>query len=181
MSEPLIQPGDLVLTDTSEIAYASAWIRAYCGWHIFPSQQDTITIDTFGGQLLLLPTLYMTALGEVVLTADASTVDSTTLSWSQSGALAYRPTLVENAFGVTASIPQPCWPIGLRTIQVTFTHGYDEVPDAIKAVAVGVAKRLATGFTNVTSEQAGLVLRSYGGPNFTPAEQAALNRYRIWP
>lgn len=175
MTEPLALPGDLVLTDVSEIAYASAWIRAYCGWHIYPSQQDTLTLDTFGGQLLLLPTLHMTALGAIVLTADTSTVDPATLSWSQTGALAYRPTA--GVFPVAV----PCWPIGLRTVSATFTHGYDEVPDAIKAVAVGVAKRMGAGFSNVTQEQAGLVTRSYGGITFTPAEQSALNRYRIWP
>jgi len=175
MTEPFATPGDLVLTDVSEIAYASAWIRAYCGWHIYPNQEDTLVLDTFGGQLLLLPTLHMTALGAVVLTADTSTVAPATLSWSQTGAIAYRP-----APGVFP-IAVPCWPIGLRTTQVTFTHGYAEVPDAIKAVAVGVAKRLPAGFTNVSQEQAGLVTRSYGGINFTPAEQSVLNRYRIWP
>lgn len=174
MSQPLCDTADLALTGDAQVTYASAWVRAYCGWHIYPSQDDTVTVNTAGGQLLLLPTLYMTALGPVILTADSSTVDPTTLSWSQNGSVAYKP--CQDVW------PQPCWPVGLSTVTVTFTHGYDEVPDAIKAVTVAIAKRMLSQLSGVQSEQAGMVLRTYADADvLSPAESAALNRYRLWP
>jgi len=180
---PLIEPSDLTLDAAGQAAYASAWVRAYCGWHIAPSQDDTFTLDTDGGRLVMLPTLFMTALGDVVLTADASIIDPTLLSFSLAGMVAYKAPAPP--FTVPPAVTH--WPVGFQTVTMSITHGYATVPDAVKGVAVSVAKRLPAQLAMTTLETAGLVTKELGGTlgggfgfaGLTVAEQAVLNRYRI--
>lgn len=35
-------------------------VRAYCGWHIAPSQSETLKVEGDGGRVLLLPSLHVT-------------------------------------------------------------------------------------------------------------------------
>lgn len=87
-------------------------IRAFCGWHIAPSVTETITIDSYGGPILMLPTLYLTAVTEVVdVSGDTPTVLT---GWRKSRA------------GML-SLPQG-WPCGFESVEVTFTHGYAACP-----------------------------------------------------
>ena len=173
--EPLPPLADsLVIDDDTALAYASAWVRAYCGWHIAPSIDDTVTLDTYGGRYLLLPTLHLTELGDVTLTdPDAIVVEPDHLTWSQVG-------LVALTCGT--------WPDGLATVTVDMTHGYDSAPDALAAVVVAVTKRLPAQFANVTAETAGGVSRQYGGllagqaslsAAFTAVELMVLDRYKL--
>jgi len=162
-------------TDT-QLAYSTAWIRAYCGWHIAPSIIDAATLDTFGGRTLRLPTLHLTDVAYVTYTADDSVVDPDDLSWSTVG-------LVERSCG--------CWPRGLGTVTVEFTHGFDTVPEVLRALTVQMATRLPAQFASVTSETAGGVTRQYGGllsgqaavANYmTASEKIILDmHYRLWP
>jgi hypothetical protein len=178
----LIQPGDLIVGDSDQVAYATAWIRAYCGWVVAPAETITRTLDASAGRLLLLPTMHLTAVGDVVVhvrdraplpvTTDV-TLDPALLTFSASGSLRRS---------------DADWPDELSAVTVTFTHGYATVPDDLKAVAVAIARRLPAQLASVTAEAAGGVSRQYGGllsgqaslsASFTAVEQMVLDRYRI--
>lgn len=166
---------DLVVDEVDQLAYASAFVRAYCGWHITPSLTEATTLDTNGGTVLLLPTLHLTGLGAVTYTDQAATVvPPANLTWSEKGLVSLEK------FG--------SWPVGLSTVTVSFTHGYDVVPDAVRAVTVALAKRIPAQMDSVTAGTVGGVSWQYGGmlagqaalsASFTAIEAMVLDRYRL--
>lgn len=103
---------------------AQAAVRAYCGWHVAPQLTRTITVDSYGGQTLLLPTKHIVDVTNVTV----SGVDCTSnVQWSEAGIL---------------RLNNGCFPDGLRDVQVSLTDGYDpqEVPQ-IMTLLVTLAKR----------------------------------------
>jgi hypothetical protein len=143
-----------------EAALAAA--RRYCGWHVTPSRQDTITVDGNGRGLLLLPTMHMTALTS--LTEDGDTVDLSTVSWAARGVIVRNRPFTYKLAGITAVI----------------THGYDDAPDwemavlsAVDRGSFGAAREVIGPFQYSVSE----------GTNsaFSPQEKAVLDLYRLEP
>lgn len=130
-----------------DVSAASALIRAYCGWHIAPSITETITLDGKGGSILVLPSLRVTAITTVV--ADGVTLAASAYSWSQSG-------LVERVGG--------CWPRKLRSIAVTFTHGYAETPLEVRQFMKLLAESGA-GSSPIATAQVGQVRVTYSEPS----------------
>lgn len=117
VTEPLVLASDLAgfpgapFSETVVASSAEA-IRNEAGWHIAPSVTETITIDSNGGPILMLPTLYLTAVTEVVdVSGDTPTVLT---GWRKSRA------------GMLSR--QQGWPHGFESVEVTFTHGYDACP-----------------------------------------------------
>lgn len=138
-------------------------VRDYCGWHIAPSFTETRTIDGPGGDLLVLPTLYLTDLKDV--TSDGQAVDDP--EWSQSGMVRRR-----------------CWSRKFRGIEVTMTHGYDTCPEALKGVVVSMAARGTAG-PGASMTVAGPFTMTYGSAmqggatGFLEAHRTVLDRYRL--
>lgn len=161
---------DLVVDEASQLAFASAWVRAYCGWHIAPSITESVTLDTYGGTRIFLPTKHLTALGAVTLTADGSVVDPSTLAMSRLGFI---------------SKTGAAWPEGYSAVTVQFTHGYATVPEVVRAACVELAIQLPAQMTNVTAETVGGVSRQFGGKTTTAYDsvfrklETALENYRI--
>lgn len=89
-------------------------IRAYCGWHVSPSITETITLDGPGSDTLFLPSLHVTDVASVTVDGVAQNEPE----WSESG-------LIRGAFHGRR----------FRSIVVTLTHGYTELPHALKAAA----------------------------------------------
>ena len=50
----------LAPTEADRLLQAEALVRGYCGWHIAPSRSETITVRTFGGTSVMLPSLLVT-------------------------------------------------------------------------------------------------------------------------
>lgn len=113
-------------------------VRGYCGWHIAPSVTQKVTLDGPGGRLLLLPSLHVTEVVTVV--NDGAVV--TDPEWSASGMI------------------RGCWSSRFRGIEVTFTHGFNPVPqdllevvtqmasyaqELVSAGASGIATQMASG------------------------------------
>lgn len=183
MTEAFIRSDDLDYGEDDQVGWATARIREYCRWHIYPSVVETRTGDSAGGPLLVLPTLQLTALGTVTThtttafdtTVTDTVVDPAMLSFTAAGVVRRRDC---------------AWPpYGFGTITVTFTHGYDDLPEGIRGVAVAVARRIPRQFTGATVEAAGGVQLRYdarmsggfGVAGFTADEQAVLDAYRIPP
>lgn len=154
------------------LASASGLVRDYVGWSI---SEETVTfvVDGSTTTLLGLPTLRLTAVSEVrvkdgsvgglVLTeSDTGWTGGDTYTWSQRGHL-YR------ACG---------WPCGFRTVEADVTHGYAVIPDAVRAVVLGLAG------ADVFSP-AGSVLQSktVGGVSHTyresPGELTSLQTFQL--
>ena len=131
-------------------------VRDYCGWHIAPSVTETLTVDGPGGALLLLPTLYLTDVSSI--TSDGHAV--TDPEWSQNGMV------------------RGCWSSKFRGVVAEITHGYDEAPAEVLAVAREMLDgRSRTGVSQVTtnSHQVSFDL----APDVR--QRRVLNRYRLEP
>lgn len=171
----LATPEQLEITPGDRLAFASARVRAYCGWHIAPSITTTESLDTLGGAVLFLRTMHLTNLVNVAL-ADplADPIDVATLTWSAVG-------LVARSIGYS-------WPVGFRAVEVIYEHGFTVVPPEVVEVVVGLASRMPAQLSGVMQESAGGVSRSYGAPlgggfsgvsGFTIAETNVLAKYRL--
>jgi hypothetical protein len=103
--------------DEDAWASAVAQIRGYCGWHIAPEVTETLTLDGPGGYELFLPTLRLVDL--VSITNDGSAV--TEPQWSRSGRV---------GAGYWS-----CWTWKMRGVVAEITHGYEEWPEDLVALA----------------------------------------------
>ena len=67
-------------------------------------------------------------------------------------------------------------------VEVTYTHGAEEAPEAVKAVTLAVAVRLFNNADGVTQKSIGDVSISYGraqaGPSLTEWERSTLDAFR---
>jgi hypothetical protein len=147
----------------------SVAIRRYCGWHITPVRDETLTLDGPGGRELALPT--MRILTDPTITQLGTVVDATTYDWSELGE-------VELRYG--------CWSSRKRSIVAAFSHGYEHAYD-VERVALAIAARELSSPSGSTREQAGQVSVSYaitapgvsGGLALLGPEYAVLDSYRI--
>lgn len=125
---------------------ATKAIQRIAGWHISPSQSETIRLDGSGlGDMLQLPSLYVTDVTSITL----------------GGRSVLSPTVVTDFdWSVNGNISRPGyhWPEGLGNISVTFTHGYpdEEIAD-LKQIILQVSSHALSSPTGATREQAGQV------------------------
>jgi hypothetical protein len=95
-------------------------VRDYCGWHIAPPQTDTATVPIGSYGYLVLPSTHITAVASV--TVDDQVLGEGDYLWDPRGwiELCRRWCHDEKA-------------------TVSFTHGYDTCPLAVKSVVLEVA------------------------------------------
>lgn len=149
------------------LAQATDIVRAYCGWHIAPSTEATVTVDPSSCDVTLLPTLMLTAVGAIA-DADGQPVTFTAANWRTNGVLRG---------------------LGFLPLTVTFTHGYAEVPRDVQSVVLAVAARAQVSPDGVTRRQTGAVSEAYsqtgsnvaGGSSLMEHEKAMLDKYRLAP
>lgn len=160
----------LVATEAERLEQAEALVRAYCGWHIAPSRTDVeVTLIGDGSSVLVLPSLYVTAVSELTQGGTALVAD-TDYAWSESGVLT-----------------SYYW--GTGSVVVTFTHGYAEPPADVTAIVQAVAQRALDNPGSRPREQAGPFADTFSQSGFNQApalalldaEKAILDRYRIPP
>ena len=128
---------------------AAQLIRDYCGWHVAPVLEETITLDGNGTDRILLPSRRVLDVSEVRV--GGSSLDSSSFEWSQDGML--------KRLGAV-------WPDSYRAIQVTLRHGYEDsglLADLVRAISAR-AKADPTGM--VASKRAGTQSVSFRSGNF---------------
>ena len=103
-------------------------VRRYCGWHVAPVFEETVTLDGSGQSALILPTKRLVRLVTVV--EDGTELDVSTLEASQTG-------IVRK--------PKGPWTRKLGGIEVTMEHGYEEYDDLVAVVDTVAARARATG------------------------------------
>lgn len=142
---------------TSALDAASAAVRGYCRWHVYPEVTETLVVDGFGGGVLLLPTLKLsaiTALSETQRGVGQSPValtPATDLEWSAAG-------MVWRQNG-------SCWTRRARGITITITHGYAEVPAEIASIVLDLAKRSVSNPNRLSAMSVGSRSEQYAGSN----------------
>lgn len=117
---------------------ASAAIRQYCGWHIWPPRDETLTVDGPGGRVLSLPTMNVTEVTSIIENGTTLT-DGTDYRWSADGSV---------------KRTHCRWTDDYRAIVVRFFHGYDYAAD-VKQVLLSVVTRALSSPSGATSEAVG--------------------------
>lgn len=124
-------------------------IRSYCGWHVAPSVEETLTLDGHGGRILLLPSKHVTNITSIIINNEEMLDHAT---WSKAGTIQFDTNCIPDAPGA---------------IQVTLTHGYEaeEVPEVIELMRV-LAKRASQHQSILTSQSvngSSVSYQTYGG------------------
>lgn len=154
---------------------ATLALQRLAGWHIAPIQTDTLLLDGASvGDILHLPSLAVRSIDAISSTWWGTTTvfDLAEVEWSANGN-------VRRRYGA-------CWPEGFRNISVTFTHGYDEVPD-LKQIVLQVSAQALSSPTGATREQAGQVSMQWattapgvaGGLSLLERDLETLAAYRL--
>ena len=113
-----------------------------CQWHIAPSITETQTVPIQPDGTIMLPTLYLTEVQSI--TIDGLELDQSTYQMHQAGYIRrYRSSYFQwPLWPIEADQPFREYPSPLaKHAVVTFTHGYPELPAAVKAVAFELATR----------------------------------------
>lgn len=152
---------------------ATQLIRKYCDSEITIVEDDVVYLDGSGIDELVLPDREVTGVSEVILDYDLD--DPTTLVASGEG------TASEYTFTARGVLIRRggVWPIRRKSIQVTYTHGFEEVPADIKIVTVAVASRAYTQ-DGANQESVGSYSASFAGQPgvLTADEKRMLGRYK---
>lgn len=150
---------------TAELALslASDAVRAYCRQDV--SQATTTEVlEGTGSTLLMLAQTPVSSVGLVKV--DGTTVESSAYAFTQFGAL-YRKV--------------GTWPGVFSRIEVTYTHGWPEVPGPVKAATLSVAARIIDSPAGVRQETIGAYSVTYtnGVPALLETETLSLDPYRL--
>jgi len=148
-----------------EVALAAA--RHWCGWHVTPVREMTLTIDGPGGKLLVLPTLFVKRIQGIAELGVP--MDLGDITWSKNGRVAKRD-----------ATP---WTDEFQGIEVTFTHGYDSAIDFENVILAAVDRGHATASSGsikaIGPFQYNSTFGAEAGPSFMEQEVSVLDRYRL--
>lgn len=154
--------GAQLLRAEQALELASGVVEAYCGRTFTRTETDvTVDADPVGRTVVLdNPPIDVTS-----ITLDGVAVDDYVV--------------YEDAGIVLLPSTYSAW----GRVQVTYSHGLDGAPAAVKAVVLAVAGRLILNADGVTQKSVGDVSVSYGsastGPALSPLEQQALSAFRL--
>jgi hypothetical protein len=176
------RPGMAGLTDEQAddlLAEAGETVIDYCGWQVWPRATTTVTVDSYGADVVGMPTLMLHAVTSVEtrplydLETDAWDAVASGWDWSENGLL----------------LRCGCWPAGPRRVRAAMDSGYDGPPGAIGSVLLALAVMNQRVPVGASSEQAGGESISYAssgastdsgaGGMLTDAERRVLDRYRL--
>lgn len=144
-------------------------VRRFCGWHVAPIIDETLTLDGSGGRDILLPSLRVVELVSVMNDGVDVTAD---VDMSRAGML---------------RLQSGRWTPRFGRVSVALRHGYDleEVPE-VAAVIVGAAKRGPQAGGVISSQSVNGASVSYasagGAPISIPLlamEKETLSTYRL--
>lgn len=158
----------------AETDAAVAAVRAAAGWHIAPTRVDTAVVLSVGycQTLLRLPTRKLVSveqirdvLGEAGSGDDGAVIDDTT----------YRIVASRNAVLKTSGY----WPSGLDSVEVDYTHGYDETPADLLPVIAEAAALIRRDASARTLTAGPFTLQIGGTTNLPLTTLDTLDRYRL--
>ena len=146
MGEPLLNSTDLASFQASDpdwfLNAVGDTIRNFCQWHIYPSITVTESVPIQPEGTIMLPSLYVTGVESITLNGLA--LNPCAYHWHQAG---YINRIQHHYF------QWPLWPLEseqrfreypsplARHAEVTYTHGYTELPPVVAAVGMELANR----------------------------------------
>lgn len=145
------------------VELASGAVRAYCGWDL-GRETTTFYVNSYGGNLVTLPTLHLLAVTEV--RAGANIVDQALwpYSFSRKGQI----------WGT--------WAPGIE-YAVDVVHGYEPIPDLIKLVVLDLAAQQRNNPEGLVSATTGQVSKTWQSSTRTNTMSALherlLDRYAL--
>ena len=155
-----IDPADPYATAALETA--TAMVQEYIGRDISRIEDDVETIDGSGTSIIQLTHYPVETVTTV--TEDGETLTSDDFEWSADGYLRRIGNI---------------WNPSLRSIVVTYTHGYDPIPDSIRYITATAASRILDTPSTIKQESIGGYSVTYtAGPPLQAIELATLERYR---
>lgn len=149
-------------------AVAEAAVRAWCGWHVSPVIEETLTLDGNGTNRLALPSNMVHAVNELLV--DGMPVEG--FSFSRDGWI---------------QLPAGCiTPRRPGCITAVITHGWDSVPDVQKVIADFTARAAMGAPGSIASQRAGTQYVAYAthngeatGGGLLSTEKALLEKYKL--
>ncbi len=155
---------------TSALRRASARFRAAVHWRV-DAATATVRLDGHGRRSLRLPAREVTACS-VTLAASATQparllVDGVDFEWSPDGII--------DRLGDR-------WPDRRRAVEVTFTAGYDPVPDDVQEAVLDQAAAIYRIKRGLSSKQVGGITETYGSQEATGTTEqwvTAVAAYRV--
>ncbi|WP_280335476.1 hypothetical protein [Nocardia wallacei] len=142
-------------------------VRDYCGWHIAPAIDETLTVDGSGGRVQHLPTLLLNSVASV--TENGTELAADAYEWSADGSL------------------RRCgywyWTRRYRGVVAVVNHGYAAVPPNIVSVILDAASAAISTPVGETAEQpetmGPFTFGGRGGVVLTTAQRRVLDRYAL--
>jgi hypothetical protein len=141
---------------------ATAMVQATVGQTIEEVEDDEIVLDGSGTRVLLLPEFPVSEI-EVETEDDGVLVDGEDYQWSADG-------YVRRINGT--------WPTDLRSITVTYTHGYAVIPAIVVSVTARLAARLLDTSITARQETIGSYSVTYNQGTFQADELILLDQYK---
>lgn len=146
------------------LAAATSVIQDYLGQRLAYVEDDEVVLDGTSTDVVILPQLPVIEVASVELDGDPLGEDDFEVDFENG--------LLVLSAGTWGSLKQ--------SIVVTYTHGFQEIPAAIRAVALQAAGRMF-GQAGIAQEQIGATSIRYGavGVALTAEEKGALDPYRL--
>ena len=183
----LLNSDDLALFQASDpdwfLEATGETIRAFCQWHIAPSITVTDTVPVNPDGTIMLPSLHVTAVESVSI--DGLELDPSSYELHQAGYIKR----VRHSY-----VQWPLWPLESDRpfreypspqqvhADVTYTHGYSDLPATVKAVGLELATRAMELPSGVASQiEAGPQVISLGalGIVLTDEQRRRLGPYTL--
>lgn len=120
-----ISTAEQIASAQRALAEATAAIRNYCRQYLEKVEDEEITLDSTGGARLFLPELPVIEVSVVIEDGQALAVDDD-----------YKL----GQHGILHRIGRK-WASGVQIVSITYSHGYEPLPDEIIAVATRAAAR----------------------------------------
>jgi len=156
----------LMDTDPAELALeiASSAVADYLNQTLMLVEDDEAIIDGNGTELLMLPQVPVTEITKIEI--DGTEIDSDYYSYNAKGMV---------------KLKGKKFPKSLANVTVTYSHGYTNIPYAIRGVVLSIAARILDTNPAVKQESIGGYSVSYSNSSagLLAIEQDALSAYRI--
>lgn len=152
---------------------ATASIKNYCRQFLELVEDDEITLDCTGGTRIFLPELPVVDVSEVIEDDETLVVDDD-----------YKL----GQHGILHRIDQD-WASGIQIVTITYSHGYETIPDDIIAVATRAASRAyqsglrasdSDGVLGVTSKSLGDFAVAYASESGGGVGEGVMGASAAW-
>lgn len=173
--------------------YASDFVRGYCHQRFDYVENEVVLVDprpNRTAQLREMPVISITSVEAYMPGGPTGEWGWQTLDypgqygWNERGLLwdatQIQPPIVPSAY---LEWPWPTWPWLPASLQVTYTHGYEVIPDAIQAIVLRIAAQTAANPTFIQSKKVGddaVVYGTFpGGITLRDTDKAILDRFTV--